>query len=295
MDLTDWFERNLGLESETQIKIAWMILIFVVLYVIKGLVVRFIFKKVTDIKDRYFWKHSVRNIYYVLLTVSIGFIWLENIGSVATFLGLVTAGLAIALQDPVVNLAGWFFILIRRPFEVGDRIEIGGIAGDVIDIRFFQFTINEINNWVDADQSTGRVVHIPNGQVFREPQANYTQGFGFIWNEIAVLITFESDWKRAKEILNAIIREHSEKFSKKAERELIENSKKFMIFYTKLSPIVYTSVKDSGVLLTMRYLVNPRNRRITEHHIWEAVLDQFAREKSIDLAYPTQRIYFDGK
>ena len=81
-------------------------------------------------------------------------------------------------------------------------------AGDVIDIRLFQFSINEIGNWVDADQSTGRIIHIPNGIVFTEPQANYTAGFQYIWNEIPVLVTFESDWKKAKQILTDIVNHH---------------------------------------------------------------------------------------
>ena len=105
-------------------------------------------------------------------------------------------------------MVGWCFILIRQPFKVGDRIQIGKVAGDVIDIRFFNFQLNEIGNWVDADQSTGRIIHIPNGIVFTEPQANYTAGFQYIWNEIPVLVTFESDWKKAKQLLTDIVNHH---------------------------------------------------------------------------------------
>ncbi|NIP82375.1 MAG: mechanosensitive ion channel, partial [Gemmatimonadetes bacterium] len=90
---------------------------------------------------------------------------------------------------------------------VGDRIQIGAHAGDVIDQRIFQFIVLEIGNWVDADQSTGRIIHIPNGLVFREPLANYTRGMQYIWNEIRVLVTFESNWKRAKQILDEIVQE----------------------------------------------------------------------------------------
>src|SRR3989441_12617332 len=110
------------------------------------------------------------------------------------------SGLAIALKDPVTNLAGWIFIVWRRPFEVSDRVEIGGHKGDVIDIRLLQFTLNEIGNWVNADQSSGRIIHIPNGKVFTEPVANYDKGFKYIWNEVPVLVTFESDWRQAKAI-----------------------------------------------------------------------------------------------
>lgn len=99
-------------------------------------------------------------------------LWFVGLQSLSTFLGLLTAALAIALQDPIVNLAGWLFLIWRRPFRVGDRIQIGDIRGDVIDMRIFQFSLLEIGNWVNADQSTGRVIHVPNGKVFREPQAS---------------------------------------------------------------------------------------------------------------------------
>ncbi len=278
-----------------QFNILYSLLAFLVLWVLRYFSLKLVFRRVKDVRDKYYWKNGVRNVYTILLVIIIGSIWVESVSSLATFLGLATAGLAIALQDPIVNLAGWLFILLRRPFEVGDRIQIGEHAGDVIDIRFYQFTINEIGNWVDAEQSTGRVIHIPNGKVFKEPQASYTQGFTHIWNEVGVMVTFESDWEKAKDILNVILKEHTEHLTKAAARRLTEASKKFMIFYSNLTPIVYTSVKDSGVVLTMRYLCNPKKRRMTEHNIWEDVLRQFAQHEDIDFAYPTQRIYYNLK
>ena len=104
-------------------------------------------------------------------------VWIEAIGQFGAFLGLLTAGLAIALKDPLTNIAGWIFILTRQPFKLGDRVQIGDQAGDVIDIRLFQFTLLEIGNWVNADQSTGRIIHVPNGTVFTQSQANYSTGF----------------------------------------------------------------------------------------------------------------------
>lgn len=218
-------------------------------------------------------------------------VWLELFGSMGTFLGLLSAGVAIALKDPLVNMVSWAFILIRQPFKVGDRIQVGKIAGDVIDIRLFQFSLMEIGNWVDAEQSTGRIVHIPNGMVFTEPQANYTAGFQYIWNEIPVLVTFESDWKKAKSILTDVVNHHGDVLSDEAEKQIKEAAKQFLIFYSKLTPIVYTSVKDSGVMLTLRYMCDPRKRRIIEEEIWEDILTRFSKYDDIDLAYPTQRFY----
>ncbi|MEQ8239491.1 MAG: mechanosensitive ion channel family protein [Cyclobacteriaceae bacterium] len=293
MSITNWIEEYWKIGPEVQWKLFLSFIFILGLWLIRYFAIKLIFKNIINAKERYLWKNGIRNTHYSLLVIIISGIWIDRIDSLATFFGLVTAGLAIALQDPIVNLAGWLFILIRRPFEVGDRIEIGTVAGDVIDVRFFQFTVNEINNWVDADQSTGRIIHVPNGRVFKEPQANYTQGFSHIWNEIGVMVTFESDWEGAKSILEKIVREHTEHLSKVAEKRLIEASKKFMIFYTSLTPIVYTSVQESGVMLTMRYLVNPRKRRTSEHNIWEDVLRAFSRESKIDFAYPTQRIYYN--
>lgn len=295
MHIIDWLEENWNLHPEVFWKIVISILLIVVLGLLRYFAIGIAYKKIDDedIKSRYLWKKSIKNTYYVLVLLLIGFVWVDRIGSLATFLGLVSAGLAIALQDPLVNLAGWLFIIIRKPLQLGDRIQIGEFAGDVIDVRFFQFTINEINNWVDADQSTGRIIHIPNGHVFKYAQSNYNQGFSHIWNEIGVLVTFESDWEKAKVILDEIVQEHAEQFSFSARKKLIEASKKFMIFYRNLTPYVYVSVKDSGVKLTMRYLINPRKRRTSEDKIWRDVLKAFSKHDDIDFAYPTQRIYYN--
>jgi small-conductance mechanosensitive channel len=149
----------------------------------------------------------------------------------------------------------------------------------------------EIGNWVQADQSTGRVIHIPNAKVFEMPLANYSRGFEFIWNEIPVLVTFESDWKKAKAILQEIANEHSAHKSVEAAQKVKEASRRFMIHYQTLTPIVYTRVEDSGVRLTVRYLSKPRNRRGTEQAIWEQVLASFAKHDDVEFAYPTQRFY----
>ena len=180
----------------------------VVLWLARRFVLSVAFSRIDHHAHRYRWRKTSTAITVLLGAVVIGRIWFEAVGSVATVLALISAGLAIALKDPLTDMAGWIFIVWRRPFSVGDRIEIGNVAGDVIDLRLFQFTVLEIGNWVAADQSTGRLVHIPNARVFTEPQANFTQGFAYIWNELPVLVTFESDWRKAKELLREIVSRH---------------------------------------------------------------------------------------
>ncbi|MFO7936705.1 MAG: mechanosensitive ion channel [Kiritimatiellia bacterium] len=276
-------------------KIELSVAIFLILLLCKLAANRIIRKKIDDPKRKYHLNRIVLYVYSVLIVVLIGHIWISGIQSLTTFLGLASAGLAIALHDTVANIAGWLFIITRKPFKVGDRIQIGTTAGDVIDIRMFEFSLIEIGNWVDADQSTGRIVHVPNSKVLRESLSNYQIGFDHIWNEIPVLITFESNWKKAKKILGRIAREKAEYLSDGAQQQIRQAAEKYLIFYNTLTPIIYTSVRASGVLLTIRYLVKPRKRRSTEQDIWEAILDAFSEAEDIDLAYPTTRLYKNGE
>ncbi len=289
--ITAFLQESVGISPENQTKILYSIIILVIVWLVRFSILKLVWRFTEDPKSRYSWKRSVGFAGGLLTVILIGSVWIKAIGEFGTFLGLLTAGIAIAMKDPLTNMAGWVFILTRKPFALGDRIQIGNHAGDVIDIRLFQFTLLEIGNWVDADQSTGRIIHVPNGTIFTQTQANYSAGFKFIWNEMPILVTFESNWSKAKEILDRIVREHGEKLSAEAEKRVLEASKKYMIFYQYLTPIVYTSVRDSGILLTMRYICDARRRRATEHEIWEDVLAAFAQHKDIEFAYPTQRFY----
>jgi small-conductance mechanosensitive channel len=289
--MTEWIFKNIGISHTVQLEIFISVTIILAFWLIRELLVKFFINKIEDVSQRYQWRKISLYISVFIVILFLLSTWLGFIGSLGTFLGLVSAGIAIALKDPIVNIVGWFFILVRQPFKVGDRIQIGDNSGDVIDVRIFQFSLIEIGNWVDADQSTGRVIHIPNGIVFTQPQFNYTAGFVHIWHEIPILVTFESDWKKAKKILSEIVDKHAMHISEEAGKQIKSAARKYLIFYSKLTPIVYTTIKDSGVLLTMRFLCEPRQRRSTEEVILEEVLDEFNKCSDIDFAYPTTRFY----
>ena len=290
-EIAQWFQERMGLGPGAQWNLAATLLVVLSIVIGRRLVLSTVYRRTEDIRVRYRWQKSSSYTAFGIGLILVVSIWAGAIQSFGTFLGLVSAGLAIALKDLVVNLAGWGFILWRRPFQLGDRIQIGNHTGDVIDLRIFQFTLMEIGNWVDADQSTGRIIHIPNGMVLSEVLANYTRGFQYIWNEIPVVVTFESDWRKAKAALAEIVDRHAMHLTEAAQRQVKESSRRFMIFYSKLTPIVYTNVVDIGVELTLRYLCDPRKRRGTTEAIWEDILDAFAGFDNVDFAYPTQRFY----
>ena len=280
-----------GLTTDLQYKILVSAILILVLVFARRGVLRVVDQRVEDHHLRYRWSKTSAYVAFGVGLLLMAQVWFTAVREVGTFLGLVSAGLAIALKDLVADLAGWFFILWRRPFEPGDRIQLGEHAGDVVDIRIFAFTIMEIGNWVAADQSTGRLIHVPNASVFSQALANYTASFPYLWNELPVLVTFESDWRKAKKLLLEIVMEEGLATSRDAEQTLKTSSKRFLIRYPTLTPIVYTSVQDSGVLLTIRYLTQPRQRRGTAQVLWERILDAFAEAPDIDFAYPTQRLF----
>ncbi len=287
-------EHLTGLAPEWQSKAISSLAVVLTLWLTQRIIKVFILRGMEDLKAVYRLKKAISYTAFCIGLFLVGKIWFVGMGALATFFGLLGAGLAIAFKDPLVNLAGWAFILVRRPFEVGDRIQIGKFQGDVIDQRIFTLTLLEIGEWVDAEQSTGRIIMVPNGLVFLEPVANFYKGFEYVWIEVPVLVTFESDWKKAKTILATIADKHAIHLSKAAEKKVKAAAKKIMIFYRKLTPVVYTNVKDSGVLLTIRCLCEPRKRRNMEQDLWEAILDEFAQCDDIDFAYPSQRLYYNA-
>jgi small-conductance mechanosensitive channel len=293
--LGEWIHDATGIVPDIQLRILISLLVIGVLLFLRYMVIRVVWNHTDDPAARYRGRKTVAYSFFGLLVISMLRIWIGAAQSFDKILGFLSAGLAaglaIALQDVVKCLAGWLFAIWRRPFNVGDRIQIGNFTGDVIDIRPFKFSMVEIGNWVDADQSTGRVMHLPNSLILNEVIMNYKEGFELIWDEIPILITFESDWKKAKEIILETANKNVSHLGTQAEKKIREASKKYMIFYRNLTPIVYTSVKDSGVLLTLRFLVEPKHRRTTRMLLWENILEEFGKVPEIDFAYPTQRFY----
>lgn len=289
--MSAWAGDIIGLSPDTLAHLLDTALVLIFYLVLRRIIRGLILRKIEDHSRRYLIGKTAVYILSVLLILVVVKIWLNANVNLATYLGMLSAGLAIALQDPIVNMAGWLFNMIRQPFSVGDRVQVGDLRGDVIDMRLFMFTLLEIGNWVDAEQSTGRIVHVPNGTIFKKPISNYTQGFEFIWNEIPVMVTFESDWRKTRRILEKIATDEVEKLDSDMAQQIHQLGSKWNIHFNHLAPVVWLKVVDSGVTLTIRYLCRPRARRSSEDHIWQRVLEAFEQEPTIDFAYPTQRYY----
>lgn len=204
-----------------------------------------------------------------------------------TVLTVIGAGLAISLREALLSIAGWLRLVTMNDYRIGERIEIGGAHGDVIDIRLLRTTLMETRAWVEADQSSGRITHVPNAWIWLHSIHNYNRGFNFIWNELHFTVTFDSDWNAARDILLDLAEESAAIVEKQAEAEIQQMSREFLIHYGILTPFVYVRVRPDGVELILRYLCEVRKRRGTEHAFTVSALDAFEAHGGIRFAHPS--------
>jgi small-conductance mechanosensitive channel len=201
-------------------------------------------------------------------------IWLENFGDLSVTFGLLAAGLAFALQEVIGSIAGWTTILSGRPFIIGDRIETGGIRGDVVDINLLRTSLMEIGNWMGGDQNTGRIVTVSNAFIFKEPLYNYSQHLHYVWDEIMVPVTYESDWQRAIQIMVAAVQQHAlyAELLPAAQEQRRRARRKFAIKITSLDPRVFVRMTDNWIELGLVYPVDTDSRRAFRSDITQRIL-----------------------
>lgn len=213
-----------------------------------------------------FWVRQGISVFLALLVlISILSIWFDNPTRLATFMGLVTAGVAFALQKPISALAGYLVILRGKTFSVGDRITMGGVRGDVIALRFTQTTIMEMGEppsvqsadpavWVHARQYTGRIVTVSNATVFDEPVYNYTREFPYLWEEMRLPVSYKDDRNRAEQILLDAARRHTVKLQDMSEEALEELRRRYFMPSAQLEPRVYWRLTDNWLEMTVRFI-----------------------------------------
>lgn len=244
-----------------------------------------------------FYSVRKRLVYFMTLigALFVAGIWTEFISSLSTFLGIIGAGIALALKDPLTSIAGWLFLTVSRPYQLGDRIQIDTLKGDVVDISVFTTTVLEVEGWVGGEQSTGRLASIPHNWLFSKNIFNYTSGFRYIWTEVKANITYESDWREAIRLVEEILESAAGEIPELAAKQMRVAREKYLIKMGTLTPIVYTRIIDFGVELTARFLVPVRSRRATESRVAKEILDAFNASEEVDLAYITYRIVQQGK
>lgn len=284
---------NVTAEKIVIIKILLSLFLIIFFFVLHFFTLRLVNKKTNDLKKKHINRKIAHYVYLLSAILVLSFIWLQHRSAMTTLLAISGAGLVVALQEAILSVFGGIVILAQDLYHAGNRIEINQVKGDVIDVSLLYTTMVEVDNWVSDDQSTGRITRLPNNLIFKNPVHNYNKGFPYIWNEIKILLTFESNWQKASEILLELASEHDTNIKEFTE-SIKKLSAKYMIYFSKLTPIVYTKIKESGIELSLRHLTAVKERRTVSSEIQEKILECFAKEPEIDFAYPTIRYYSGG-
>lgn len=293
--VTDFIEENLFIPPDVQVRIFRTIMIIVVTSILYSLVKRLMRRTIKDLTIYYKTKKTVLYVLVVIAFVLVSRAWFDGVQSFVTLVGLFSAALAIVMKDVILNIAGWMFIVVKNPFKVGNRVEVDGVSGDVIDIQLLNFQILEIGNWIYGDKYSGRVVSIPNAVVFDQHISNYNKETPYIWSEFKVSVFYDSNWEKAKEILQQAAEDATAELIPKAEERLRHAPKSYNLFRNGLDPKVYTRINDetADVTFVVRYITHYESRRGTAQKIYEQALREFRKHGDIQLGVPFQIVQFD--
>jgi small-conductance mechanosensitive channel len=251
---------------------------------------KFINSRAPNPKEEYRKRRLLNTIVVVAGACIIIALWAKLLPHASTFLGLIGAGLAVALREPLLSIAGRIAIFVGHMYTAGDRIEINKLSGDVIDVGFFYTRMMEIGNWIGGDQYSGRIIQFANAQVFGASVFNYTRNFSYIWDEIKLPITYDSNIKNATEILRRVGGEYTGKFMREAEPQIEKMQRIFMVPRFEVEPVVFMKVTDNWVELTLRYVVEPKQRRAASSYIFGEMFRQIRERDDIQIASSTMNL-----
>jgi small-conductance mechanosensitive channel len=232
----------------------------------------------------------VRNSVLLAGSIVILLIWLGFGSNFTVAMGILGAGIAFASQEVIGSFAGYLNIVTGNLYQIGDRVRIGDVTGDVLDIGMLRTTIMEIGEWVHADQYTGRVVTVANRVVFSAPVFNYTQHWHYLWDEIVIPITYNSDWRRAGELMSEHGREYTSHLQAQAQAQLHDLANRYPVHETAVEPTLYIVMTDNWIEMTLRYIVAVQERRKVKGQLHHELLQHFESEADITVASATFEI-----
>ncbi|WP_417854368.1 mechanosensitive ion channel family protein [Xanthomarina gelatinilytica] len=246
-----------------------MIVAFVLLVI--QLLRRFLKKNISNSSARYKSQKGIEFIGYVLLVILSFSYFTGNIKDFTLAIGLFSAGIAFTLQELILSIAGSIYIFVVKVYKPGDRIEINGIKGDVIDVDSIYTTMMEIGQWVSSDNYSGRIVKLSNAFVFKGPIYNYSQDFPFIWDEFNLPIKYGSDIELAKSIVIEIASKSLSDFTANSKAQWKEIVNKYYVEDAQVEPTLAITLTDNWVQFNLRYIVNYKKRRITKHELNDSI------------------------
>ena len=259
-------------------------------WIVNAAGLRIINRHEEDPREQYANRQALSTAVMVVAIVVIGILWARLLQHTGTFLGIIGAGLAIALREPLLSFAGRIAIFAGHMYAVGDRIEINKMSGDVIDVGFFYTRMMEIGNWISGDQYSGRIVQFANAQIFGTPVFNYTRSFAYIWDEVKLPITYASNFQEATRIMLETGSKYTREFLAGAQQSVERMQRYFLVSNFELKPQVYLGFDSNYVTLTLRYLVEPKKRRAARNYLFSHMLEEIQQRNDISFGSTTMEV-----
>ena len=265
--VTDWlFDPIVG-------KLAAAVITVIVVFTVVRYSQRVLGHYVEDAQRRYRLRKLITFFGYVLAIFLLSIVYSDKLSGLTVLLGVLGAGVAFALQEIIVSLAGWIALSVGRLYDVGDRVQLGGIRGDVIDIGVLRTTLMECGGWISGDQYSGRIVRVGNSFIFKEPVFNYSSDFPFLWDEITVPIRFGSDYELARKLFLQVLDEVTGEHARRLQGDWRKMTDKYLIENAQLQPMVTLKITNDWVEFVLRYVVDYKKRRSTKDRISSKALD----------------------
>jgi small-conductance mechanosensitive channel len=239
---------------------------------------------IKDSDTRYRTRKIIGFASYILMLLFVASSFSDSLGQLAVAFGVIGAGIAFALQEVIASFAGWVAISLGQFYKPGDRVQLGGIMGDVIDISILRTTLMECGNWVKADLYNGRIVKVANSFIFKEPVFNYSADFPFIWDEITLPIRYGSDRVLARETLEKAVNQVVGDYVNFARQEWRNMVKKYLIEDAVIEPIVTIIATDNWLEFTVRYITNYKFRRSNKDKLYTLILDEIDKTEGKNYA-----------
>jgi small-conductance mechanosensitive channel len=251
----------------------------------------FISKKIKSAKAKYSFNKTISILYILFFILALIYIWVEQTETLLISYGLIGAGIAVSLQDVFRNFAGGIVIFLTGIYRVGDRIDINSKIGDVIEIGVFYTTMMEVGELSENSQATGRISLIPNSFVLSSNINNFTKDHSFIWDEITIPITYDSNWQKSSYKLLDIVKNETSDIAEKADKEISRLGEKYYLPKKPVDPVVFLNLTDNWINLTIRYVTDTKNRRELRDKINRLILTLIEDSKDITIASENVDVY----
>ena len=269
-------------------KIIASLLVVLVVVVFVRYAQRALGRYVEDSQRRYRLRKLVTFGGYVVAILLLSIVFSDKLAGLTVLLGVLGAGIAFALQEVIVSVAGWVALSFGRLYDVGDRVQLGGIKGDVIDIGVLRTTLMECGGWINGDQYNGRVVRVANSFIFKEPVYNYSSDFPFLWDEIRIPVRYGSNYEMARQGFQQVLNDLTSEHARQLKGDWRKMTDKYLLENAQLEPMVSLKMDDNWAEFALRYVVDYKKRRSIKDKICSRILKLIEEsEGQIQLGAPS--------